>query len=66
MNKHFAWRPHLDRNSLFNPYVPSERKPELEHIDITEAGEEAQGESDTTSTVEKPPVEGKEPQGSSK
>jgi hypothetical protein len=37
MKKHFAWRPHLDRDPLFNPFVPSERKPILDHVSLDEA-----------------------------
>jgi hypothetical protein len=37
MKSHFAWRPHLDRDSLFNPFVPSERTPPLGEVKLSEA-----------------------------
>jgi hypothetical protein len=37
MKSHFAWRPHLDRDSLFNPFAPSERTPTLGNVRLSEA-----------------------------
>lgn len=37
MKSHFAWRPHLDRDSLFNPFIPSERQSTMGHVELSEA-----------------------------
>ncbi len=37
MKTHFAWRPHLDRDALFNPFIPSERQSTMGHVDLSEA-----------------------------
>ena len=37
MKSHYAWRPHLDRDSLYNPFAPSERTPTLGHVQLSEA-----------------------------
>jgi len=37
MKTHFAWRPHLDRDSLFNPFIPSERQSTMGHVELSEA-----------------------------
>jgi len=63
--RHFAWRPRLDSDPLFNPFVPStERRLQLDRIDIGETREEQEqaevpqdpeaGTSDTPS--EDPPA----------
>ena len=54
MKKHFAWRPHLDRDPLFNPFIPSERTPLTGKVEISEAygddtvNDEAAPSSDAT------------------
>ncbi len=73
MKSHFAWRPHLDRDSLFNPFVPSERTPTLGNVRLSEAygddvvnaeeappqAAEASSEKETSSvSPEKPPESG--------
>ena len=37
MKTHFAWRPHLDRDALFNPFIPSERQSTMGHVELSEA-----------------------------
>jgi hypothetical protein len=54
---HFAWRPHLDRDALFNPFIPSERQTTLGRVDLSEAYGD-----DTETTQERaaepiPPIE---------
>jgi hypothetical protein len=41
MKTHFAWRPHLDRDNLFNPFIPSERQWTMGHVELSEAYGEA-------------------------
>jgi hypothetical protein len=61
MSKHFAWRPHLDRDPLFNPFIPSERGHKLHSIELAEAyGDEGEVE-DSAPSAEAPSEEGKEP-----
>lgn len=52
MKTHFAWRPHLDRDALFNPFIPSERQTKLGHVELSEAyGDDTQ----TTETMDSAP-----------
>jgi len=61
MKKHFAWRPHLDRDPLFNPFVPSEHRPGFDHIELAETyGEESEATEESTPSAEAPSEEGKE------
>ena len=55
MRKHFAWRPHLDRDPLFNPFVPSERTPRLDRVSLDEAyGDEVENAEDSAASADVP------------
>ena len=48
MKTHFAWRPHMDRDPLFNPFIPSERQAPMGHVNLSDAyGEDTQTAAET-------------------
>lgn len=48
MKTHFAWRPHMDRDTLFNPFVPTERQSKMGHVELSEAyGEDVKTAAET-------------------
>jgi len=48
MKTHFAWRPHLDRDALFNPFIPSERQSPMGHVNLSDAwGDDTQTAAET-------------------
>ena len=60
MKTHFAWRPHLDRDSLFNPFVPTERQSKMGRVTLSEAyGEDGKTAAET---MEWGPAELNEPE----
>jgi hypothetical protein len=62
MRRHFAWRPHLDRDPLFNPFVPSERRPIVEHIGTDETfNDEAESHENVEASGETEVQEGQSP-----
>jgi hypothetical protein len=55
MKKRVVWQPHLEREPLFNPFVPSERTHKIESIDIEEEHhDEIEVGDDETSSEETP------------
>ncbi len=55
MKTHFAWRPHLDRDSLFNPFIPSERQSTMGHVELSEAyGDDTQTAAETMDSGPEP------------
>jgi hypothetical protein len=55
MKTHFAWRPHLDRDSLFNPFIPSERQATMGHVVLSEAyGDDTQTAAETMESGPEP------------
>ncbi len=55
MKTHFAWRPHLDRDALFNPFIPSERQSSLGHVELSEAyGDDTQTAAETMESGPEP------------
>ncbi len=61
MKKHVAWRPHIDRDPLLNPFVPSEHTHKLEDTELDEvhADELDVGEEEEQSSAE--PAAGESP-----
>jgi hypothetical protein len=61
--RHFAWRPRLDSDPLFNPFVPStDRRLQIDRIDLGETREEQEQaevpqepESGTSATTSEDP-----------
>jgi hypothetical protein len=58
MNKHHVWWPHLDREPLFNPFVPvtQQRYPTSEAERIDSAEEEAPNEEAPSSNEDEKPA----------
>ena len=61
MRRHFAWRPHLDRDPLFNPFVPSERRPIVEHVGTDETYDESESQENLAAPDETENQEGTPP-----
>jgi hypothetical protein len=57
MKTHFAWRPHLDRDALFNPFRPSERQTTMGHVELSEAYGDDTPTSEETAAEQTPPAE---------
>ena len=57
MKTHFAWRPHLDRDALFNPFRPSERQTTMGHVELSEAYGDDTPTSDETVAEQAPTIE---------
>lgn len=56
MKTHFAWRPHLEGGTLFNPFIPSERQSTLGHVTLSEAyGDDTQTEPEPPAPAANPP-----------
>ena len=46
MRPHRPWQPHLDRDPLFNPFVPTTVRPFVEdHVELTPEEEEGEEKS---------------------
>jgi hypothetical protein len=55
MKTHFAWRPHLDRDALFNPFIPSERQTKMGHVELSEAyGDDTQTAAESLESAPEP------------
>ena len=57
MKGHRPWQPHLDRDPLFNPFVPSTVRPLVsDHVELAPE-EEEEGEAQTPEQLMPDPTE---------
>ena len=54
MKAHRPWQPHLDRDPLFNPFVPTTVRPQTDdHVEL--APEDEEGDENAPERVPDPP-----------
>jgi hypothetical protein len=60
MKAHRPWQPHLDRDPLFNPFIPTTVRPFVEEgVELAAAEEEESGEQAPDRPPDPPAVEDK-------
>jgi len=58
MKAHHPWWPHIDRDPIFNPFVPvTDRRPASDRIEVSDAEEEEDGETAAEQPAERSPAD---------